>query len=35
MRLVSTAALAAPTQTTLLFANTGREILIVSGGARS
>jgi len=30
-----TAALAAPTQTTLLFANTGREILFVAAGAGS
>jgi hypothetical protein len=30
-----TAALATPTATTLLFANTGREILIVSAGAVS
>jgi hypothetical protein len=30
-----TALLAAPTATTLLFANTGREILVVSAGASS
>jgi hypothetical protein len=30
-----TSLLAAPTQTTLLFANTGREILFVSAGASS